>query len=138
MSPIGISTQKSSDVVSFTMVDAEEMKIVLPQKMTVKTVAERRKLKNHALKHHAENPKNHNRLKRHDKLRDLRSVDKKKAVCCLMREEAAVNNTEDSTTIEAMEFVASLLIVAAMEMKTISRHLKNANSFVTMPLECVI
>jgi hypothetical protein len=138
MLQIGISTQKSRDVDSSTTVDVEEMKIASSQNRNVRTVAERRKLNNHAPKLHIENQRNHSQLKHRDKLLGQQLADKRKAVCCLMQEEAAVNNTEDSIMIEAMEFVASLHIAVVMAMKIILRRSKNANSFVMMLLACAI
>jgi hypothetical protein len=138
MLPIGTSTQRSKDVDSSTMVDVAEMKTVSHRKTIVRTVVKRRKSSNHALKHHGENQKSRNQLKHQDKLPGLQSLDKGKAVCCLMHQEAAVSSTEDSTMTEAMEFVASLHTAAVMAMKITLRHSKNVNSFVTMSLAFVI
>jgi hypothetical protein len=140
-------TRSLRDVVNSTTVDVEEMTIVSRRKQSVRVVAGRRR-NSLVRNHHAHDLMkadlmkadlmNVDRLKHRDKLRDLKSADKRTSACCLMSKEAAANATEDSTTTEATESAANSHTAAVMETKITSRLLKSAKSFVTMQLPCAI
>jgi hypothetical protein len=107
------------------------------QKANARTVVEKemKNLREH--NHQGENRKRdpHSHL---DKQVDLALEDKRKAACCHMHKEIVVNNTEDTTLIEDMEFVVNSFTLDVMEMRTTLKLVKNVKASVMTPLIFVI
>jgi hypothetical protein len=111
------------------MEDVEEMTIDSKLKESVRLVAA------NVMKLPVDHLSHQDNLKpKHVQLRDQLFRNKKKHACKITKEEVVVNNREDSTSIEDMEFVLSLLILVVMAMRTTLKQLKTVKIFALIPL----